>query len=283
MDPAVLAAKIAAAKAAATKSETSALNATAADFLPAVNHIAVKLPNFWTKEPELWFMQAETTFRRANIKCSLTMYDYMLQRLPMDVLVSVKELGLRVRTGEIDDPYERLEAKLTASYQGLPWQLTFDLLDRPDLGDRRLSVLMDNMLASLPDDCQPNCLFMVLFLRHLPPDIRDQLVAQDLKEPAAMATVSNHIYDARPQGGPVQAVQQAGAHAVVSRPHSPAGPRCQANRREGSRRGRSRRRDDGGDSNGLCFHHHNFGAHASRCRSPCGWPGNGLAADGSGN
>jgi hypothetical protein len=144
----------------------------------------------------------------------------------MDVLVSVKEPARRVCTGEIDDPYEQLEAKLTASYQRSPWQLAFDLLDMPDLGDRRPSVLMDTMLASLPDDCQPNRLFMALFLCRLPPDICDQLVAQDLKEPAAMAAVANRIYDARPQGGPVHAVQQvsaAGAHAVDGSSPSPAG------------------------------------------------------------
>jgi hypothetical protein len=111
---------------------------------------------------------------------------------------------------------------------------------------------------------------MALFLRRLPPDIRDQLVAQDLKEPAAMAAVADRIYDARPQGGLVHAVQQAGAHTVVGRSPSPACRRRQANRREGSRRGRSRRRDDGGDSNGLCFYHNNFGTRASQCRSPCG-------------
>jgi hypothetical protein len=71
--------------------------------------------NFGPKS--LWFMQAETSFRRAKIACSLTKYDYVLQRLPMDVLVSVKELVRRVCTGEVDDPYEQLETKLTASYQ----------------------------------------------------------------------------------------------------------------------------------------------------------------------
>jgi hypothetical protein len=96
------------------------LQASTAEMPPAVNHITVKLPEFWTMEPDLWFMQAETTFRRAKITCSLTKYDYVLQRLPMDVLVSVKELARRVRTGGVDDPYEQLEKKLTASYQWLP-------------------------------------------------------------------------------------------------------------------------------------------------------------------
>jgi hypothetical protein len=89
----------------------------------------------------------QTNFRRAKISCSLTKYDSVLQQLPMDVLVSVKELACRVCTGEVDDPYEQLEKKLTTSYQRSPWQLTFDLLDMPDLGDRRPSVLMETMLA----------------------------------------------------------------------------------------------------------------------------------------
>jgi hypothetical protein len=219
-------------------------------------------------------MQAETTFRRAKITCSLTKYDYVLQRLPMDMLVSVKELARRVRTGEVVDPYEQLEKKLTASYQRSPWQLTFNLLDMPDLGDRRPSVLMDTMLASLPDDCRPDRLFLALFLRRLPPDICYQLVAQDLQEPAAMATVADRIYDARPQGGTLKAVHQVATAEVCSadgRSPSPAG-RCRpTNRRDRSRR---RRGDDDGDRSGLCFYHSNFGARASRCQSPCGWPGN---------
>jgi hypothetical protein len=139
------------------------------------------------------------------------------------------------------------------------------------------------MLASMPDDCRPDRLFLALFLRRLPPDIRDQL---DLQEPAAMAAVADRIYDARPQGGAVQAVHQvvtAEVSSLDNRSPSPAGRRRPANCRDRSRRRTSRRRgDDGGSGNGLCFYHTNFGARASQCRLPCGWPGNGLAADGSG-
>jgi hypothetical protein len=102
-----------------------------------------------------------------------------------------------------------------------------------------------------------------------------------------MAAVADRIYDARPQGGAMQAVHQVVAAEVRSADGcspSPAGRRRPTNRREKSRQRSSRwRGDDNGGRNGLCFYHTNFGAHASRCRSPCGWPGNGLAADGSGN
>jgi hypothetical protein len=49
MDPATIAAAKAAA--AAANSEPSPLRATAVEFSPAVNHVTVNLPDFWTKEP----------------------------------------------------------------------------------------------------------------------------------------------------------------------------------------------------------------------------------------
>jgi hypothetical protein len=110
-------------------------------------------------------------------------------------------------------------------------------------------------------------------------------VAQGLQEPAAMAAVAYRIYDARPQGNAVQALHQVVTAEVCGWPLAfPAGCRRPASRRDGSRRRTSwRRGDDGGNSNGLCFYHNNFGPRASRCRSPCGWQGNGPAADGSDN
>jgi hypothetical protein len=277
-------ADVAALKAASDALAAASLNTNAAEFQPAstaggISHMAVKLPAFWANEPELWFMQAESAFRQSKIKSSLTKYDYVLQQLPCEVLVSVKELARRVRTGAVEDPYEQLEAKLTASYQKSPWQKTFELLDMPDLGDRRPSALMDAMLALLPEDVPPNRLFLALFLRRLPEDMRNHLAAQDLSTPEAMAAAANRLYDARPQGVTVA--------AVAARASSPNGRRSPS--RQG-RQGRDRRRRQtpGRQSsepaaNGLCFYHDSFGARAVKCRPPCSWSGNGQLADGFGN
>jgi hypothetical protein len=261
----------------------ASLNVSAQEFqLPAtVYAMAVKLPDFWPGDPELWFTQADFMIRRAGIKCSLTKYDYALQKLPVpcEVLQSVRELACRVRAGVVDDPYEQLEEKLTASYQKSPWQRTFELLNMPDLGDRRPSVLIDAMLALLPDDVEPNRLFLALFLRRLPADMRDHLAAQDLKTLAAMAAAANRLFDARPQGVAVSAVA---AHQS-SRDSSPAGRRRSSSRREGRR---DRRRPTPGrssDGGALCFYHDCFGKRAAKCELPCAWPGNGQAADGYSN
>ncbi len=46
----------------------AALAAQAAAAVPApVAHVAVKLPDFWIKDPKMWFSQAEAQFRRSRI------------------------------------------------------------------------------------------------------------------------------------------------------------------------------------------------------------------------
>jgi hypothetical protein len=244
----------------------------------AVGHVAVRLPDFWEQDPEFWFMQADSIFRSAGVTRSLTKYDHCLARLPASVVPAIRDLALRVRTGVVDDPYGELEAKLTSSFQKGPWQRAFALLDLPDLGDRRPSVLMDQMLALLPSGEVPGRIFLALFLRRLPADMRDQLAAQDITEPGLLASAANRIFDARPQPG-------FGVSAVQQGRRSPSPARDQR-RRSPSRQGRrpatpaaaNRAADDGED--GLCYFHSTFGRRAHRCRPPCSWSGNGRAAGG---
>ena len=71
----------------------AALAAQAAAAVPAqVAHVAVKLPDFWVKDPKMWFAQAEAQFRRARVTAETTMYDYVLMKLPQEVVMSVRAL-----------------------------------------------------------------------------------------------------------------------------------------------------------------------------------------------
>jgi hypothetical protein len=55
--------------------------------LASVSAVAVKLPEFWTSDPIMWFWQAEACFRRSNITTSSTMYDHVLMKLPEAVVI----------------------------------------------------------------------------------------------------------------------------------------------------------------------------------------------------
>jgi len=86
----------------------------------AVSTVAVKLPEFWTSDPIMWFRQAEACFRRSNITQSSTMYDHVLMKLPEAVVISVRNLINEIQPGA-NDSYERLKERLTDSYAKTRW------------------------------------------------------------------------------------------------------------------------------------------------------------------
>ena len=127
----------------------------------AINTVAVKLPDFWVKDPDLWFYQAECAFRRSRITTSHTMFEYVVMRLPEAVSVSVRALLLSVSPQTVD-PYEQLKAALSASFGKTRWQRAFELLDHPEIGDRRPSRMMADMLALLPVGATADSVFGVV-------------------------------------------------------------------------------------------------------------------------
>jgi len=73
------------------------------------------------------------------------------------------------------DPYLALRGRLLEVYQPSTWQLAAEFLQHKDLGDRKPSDLLDEMLALLPADLM--ILVKAAFLGRLPADMRNQLSA----------------------------------------------------------------------------------------------------------
>jgi hypothetical protein len=233
----------------------------------AVQPAALKLPDFWLSDTDMWFLQVEAAFRRARVTDSHSKYDYILMKLPESVLASVKDVVQAV-TDATADPYSELKARLVSSYTQSKWQLANRLLDHPDIGDMRPSMLMDSMLSLLPPGDQPGTLFQAMYLRRLPTTMRDQLGALEFKTPRAMAEHADLLWDAR--GGAAGQVAAIGGGSDRSRRRSPF--------RSPNRGGRPRQQTPGPD--GLCFYHHRFKERAYKCTPPCSWQGN-LPAAGS--
>ena len=70
------------------------------------------------------------------------------------------------------------------------WQKVSKLIHHPGLGDQRPIALMDAMLALLPEDEKPGCLFQGLFLERLPVKMRDHLVSREFKNPSESHTLA---------------------------------------------------------------------------------------------
>jgi hypothetical protein len=54
--------------------------------------VNVKLPEFWAADPDLWFSQAEAAFQQTHVLDSHVRYDFVLMKLPEDVLISVRDV-----------------------------------------------------------------------------------------------------------------------------------------------------------------------------------------------
>jgi hypothetical protein len=263
-----------------TAAVTAALAAQAAAAAP-VAHVAVKLPDFWVKDPKMWFSQAEAQFRRARITAQSTMYDYVLMKLPEDVVMSVRALVSAIETDPVkqETSYLLLKEALLGSYGKTKWQMAYSLLDHPDLGDRRPSAMMAEMLSLRFETTAPDSLFLALFLRRLPASIRDHLAAANHATATEMATHADVLWDARNTAS-VSAVSDSLA-ALSVRSASPDRRAKSPDRRARSPdrrrdRGQGRRptpgrQDSRATSAGgkLCRNHRIFGAKAWNCRGNC--------------
>jgi hypothetical protein len=264
----------------------AALAAQAA--VPAqVAHVAVKLPEFWVKDPKMWFAQAEAQFRRARVTAETTMYDYILMKLPQDVVMSVRALVSAIEADPVkqEQSYTLMKEALLGSYGMTKWQMAYSLLDHPDLGDRRPSAMMAEMLSLRFETTAPDSLFLALFLRRLPASIRDHLAAANHTTATEMATHADILWDARSSAAVSTVTESLAAVSVRSaspnrRAKSPDRRARSPDRRGNKGGGRqpprppTPGRTDGKKKPFICFIHQRYGVDATSCRTGCQWTEN---------
>ena len=71
--------------------------------------VSMKLPTFWTVQPEVWFVQAEAQFRLRRIETDETRYYYVVAALDQDTATRVLDL---VNNLPVSDKYEALKIRL---------------------------------------------------------------------------------------------------------------------------------------------------------------------------
>ena len=213
------------------------------------NAVALKLPTFWTSQPQVWFSQTEAQFALRKITVDETQYYHVLAALDQATATRVLDL---ISAPPTDAKYKTLKDRLLDTFGLSKRERASRLLHSRPLGDSKPSVLMDEMLALLGD--HPPCmLFEQLFLERLPDDIRVQLVDTPVKDHRELAKKADALWAARGMGVGTNAIQQR-KPKPQPKPQSP---------------------DDSND--GLCYYHRRFGEAARRCKDPCTWSENGQA------
>ena len=158
--------------------------------------VTLKLSEFWTSHPKVRFQQTEAQFALRQVTADNTKYFYVVAALDQDSAQRVIDL---LEDPPRDHKYLALKKRLLD---------TFDLSDNarllnmPQLGDKKPSVLMNEMLALIADHC-PCFLFNYLFLQLLPDDIRMILSGQQWNDPRQLAARADELWLARSPAPPV--------------------------------------------------------------------------------
>ena len=136
---------------------------------PAVAAVALKLPAFWTSDPEVWFAQVEAQFQTRNppITTDQTKFDYIVTSLDPAAAKEVRSIILQPPAA--GSRYSALKTALIAAFGRTQESKDAELLSMTGLGDRTPTGLLRHMRSL---NSNPATLFKALWLAQLPPEAR---------------------------------------------------------------------------------------------------------------
>lgn len=230
-----------------------------------VQSVAVKLPEFILKDPELWLIQAESQFILSNVTREETQYHHIVSCLPQNVLFNCRDI--------VKNRYQRGSLQL----------LKKALIDRYSLStEQRIKEVLDNCQYTPPE--LPSAFFRRLwatadgvigydvviarFRERLPPSIAN-----------AIAPITNQICDqfkatqVRPlteESTMLAVADLIAPNANVSAVNKPQRhQRRSSNRRSRSTsRGRSPSPNNYRDNGNWCRNHFLYGKNCYNCSRP---------------
>ncbi|XP_077513916.1 uncharacterized protein LOC144124866 [Amblyomma americanum] len=230
---------------------------------PTVAVLDVKLPPFWTGDPELWFVQVESQFAARRITADSTKYHHVVGSLPHATASEVRDLLL---APPAENAYQTLKETLIRRVTPTEPERLQQPLREAELGDRRPSQLLCHMqqLAG-GTTASDGRLVRELFLQRLPTSVRIGLTASGDTDLAKMAELADKL--------------MAVAVPTVASVHADAPPAnsLQAMREEISRLAdtvaalhssgnqRPRQRTASPQQRRVCWYHRKFGNAARNC------------------
>lgn len=268
--------------------------------VPAVNRVAVRIPEFSPTDPELWFGMVERSLDASGVTTEMTKFGYVLGALKPEYAAEVREIILAPPA----QPYTKLKAELIKRVGSSQQQKTRRLLEHEEIGDRKPSQFLRH-LRSLGGAALSEEILRTLWLGRLPASMQVILATQQDAELDRVADLADTVADAL---GPRSQVAEASAGPSLRPPAAigeietqlctkmaqlaatfqqelaairhdlSSGPRRSGYRRDapGRQRPRSLSRDRRHEQRGgACFYHFKFGTNAVRCEPPCNWSAQG--------
>ena len=221
-----------------------------------VNAVAVKLPPFWSGNPEVWFKQVESVFATRKITVQQTKFDYVVQALDNSTAEKVQSVIL----SPPEEPYIAIRKVLIDIFGKTQAQKDQDVLNINGLGDKKPSELLQH-IHNLNAD--PATLVKAFFLAQLPPEVRQILALSDKTDIKDLAQEADRIME---------------VSNLAAQVNSTGGFRKSGGRNPDSRFRGCNPQDQHPASKsdqhwpllpGLCKYHSKFGDRARSCLPPC--------------
>lgn len=245
------------------------------DSPPRTTAVQLKIPSFWRKDPEVWFIQLERQFALNNITTDQTKFNHIVSLIDTDVLSQVRNIVVNPPEAE---KYKTLKQAILDVYAESEHSRFQRLTTGIELGDRKPSQLLSEMKRLAGNTDQNGSILKTLWMQKLPETIRVILSAakQDtsLDDLAAQADKTMEVVKIPT----VQAVSPYSDQHVaelskrmdeLSLAISELRSRSRSRSRSTSSSRYMNRSFNNSNDSGLCWYHRKFGNRARKCTEPC--------------
>lgn len=277
------------------KFSSPAPGVAATNVLPEMASVTVssRIPEFWTDQPRLWFVQCEAILTPQKLSDEAK-FNLLVTKLGKEVIQQVSDILLQPPQSR---RFEALKARLLTVYEESENRQLQKLLSEIELGDQKPSQLLRRMRdlarGKIPDDT-----LSIMWQGHLPASVRGVLAVTDVKDLENLAIIADKILETM---RPVHVSEVANHTSILSQPSTSndmsvlqaqiAQLILQVMELQNSRRpiskyrynnsyhrryrsGSRQRNTTRGRSNSaerLCFYHRKFRHRANKCTEPCAW------------
>ena len=226
---------------------------------PGIQAASLKLPDFWTDKPEVWFARVESQFGTKGITVDKTKFDYVVSSLDNGTAGEVEAI---LTAPPDDNKYDALKTALLAAFGKTQARKDSELLSITGLGDMKPSALL-RRLQSLNSD--PTTLFRAHFLALMPSEVRSVLAGREIPDISDLAKAADRIMEAKGFDSHVAPVAVQAFRTSSSQFQNKRQPQT----RQGG--GDVEHGSTSGNKEGahICFYHIRYGKAARRCQPWC--------------
>lgn len=234
----------------------------------------VKLPNFFNRNPDVWFALAETAFRLEKITSQQAKFDHACMNLG-EVTIELQDIITDPTFRMRPDCYDQLRKIVTERTTLSDREKLKKLLSSEDFGTSKPSQLLRAMQNYVKNESMSADVLRTLFMQRLPTHVQSILAPLDLPLDK-LAQAADSIVEIRSEASinvaqPVDSLSLLAAKLddIKELLTERSRPRFKGNYRSRSRsRSRNRiwRR-----SKDTCWYHLNFGEKAHKCEAPCNY------------